>query len=81
MEEDLLPPVPISTGKSSTWELDTSDHHQLVPSESPLKSQWTLSPHQQQQHVGEHDIESRLVPTTVRLEFDNVIGSKDSCAK
>lgn len=81
MEDDLLPPVPISTGKSSTWELDTSDHHQLVPSESPLKSQWTLSPHQQQQHVGEHDIESRLVPTTVRLEFDNVIGSKDSCAK
>eukprot|EP00544_Gedaniella_sp_CCMP2646_P008876 CAMPEP_0202489832 /NCGR_PEP_ID=MMETSP1361-20130828/7435_1 /ASSEMBLY_ACC=CAM_ASM_000849 /TAXON_ID=210615 /ORGANISM="Staurosira complex sp., Strain CCMP2646" /LENGTH=693 /DNA_ID=CAMNT_0049119631 /DNA_START=59 /DNA_END=2140 /DNA_ORIENTATION=+ len=64
MEEDLLPPVPISTGKSSTWELDTSDHHQLlVPSESPLKSQWSLSPHQQQ-HGREHDIETRLVPTT-----------------
>ena len=73
-EEDLLPPpppVPVSTGRSSQWALDTSDH-QLVPSESPRMSQWSLSP--QQPYVGEHDEsyevsyeESRLVPTTVRF--------------
>ncbi len=64
-EDSLPPPVPVSTGRSSQWALDTSDH-QLVPSESP-----SLFP--QHPYYGdepdtsfESSHETRLAPMTAR---------------
>lgn len=84
-EEELLPPpVPVSTGTSSQWALDTSDH-QLVPSESPDKqSQWSLSPQQPAQNqYGDYEanMETQLVPA-VRFDYCGVFlfhADVDSC--